>query len=129
MLTISDEDEDLFEAIKNGAQGYLLKNLNPEELLIYMADVLEGKADSSHPLCSTRIDVLYPGMGEGTSQYPSMEHMGKTDVRGIKLLPCNFGNPVLSYDTLPDYMILGFIHFYLTSICCPSFLVRKPGRE
>lgn len=44
MLTISDEDEDLFEAIKSGAQGYLLKNLNPENLLEYMKDVFEGKA-------------------------------------------------------------------------------------
>lgn len=44
MLTISDEDEDLFEAIKSGAQGYLLKNLNPENLLEYMKAVFEGKA-------------------------------------------------------------------------------------
>lgn len=44
MLTISDEDEDLFEAIKNGAQGYLLKNLQPDTLLEHMKDVFEGKA-------------------------------------------------------------------------------------
>lgn len=44
MLTISDEDEDLFEAIKNGAQGYLLKNMRPEDLLEYMGDAFKGKA-------------------------------------------------------------------------------------
>lgn len=44
MLTISDDDEDLFEAIKSGAQGYLLKNMRPEELLEYMQDAFEGKA-------------------------------------------------------------------------------------
>ncbi len=27
ILTVSDEDEDLFEAIKSGAEGYLLKNI------------------------------------------------------------------------------------------------------
>jgi len=33
MLTASDDDASLFEAIKSGAQGYLLKNLEAEELL------------------------------------------------------------------------------------------------
>src|SRR4030042_4573171 len=33
MLTVSEEDDDLFEAIKSGARGYLLKNVEPEELL------------------------------------------------------------------------------------------------
>ena len=31
MLTVSDDDHDLFEAIKGGAEGYLLKNLREEE--------------------------------------------------------------------------------------------------
>jgi len=31
MLTVSDDDNDLFEAIKSGAEGYLLKNLREEE--------------------------------------------------------------------------------------------------
>lgn len=38
MLTISDDDRDLFQAIKNGAEGYLLKNLEPQQL----AEILEG---------------------------------------------------------------------------------------
>ncbi len=32
ILTVSDMDKDLFEAVKAGADGYLLKNLGPEEL-------------------------------------------------------------------------------------------------
>jgi DNA-binding NarL/FixJ family response regulator len=31
MLTVSDDDQDLFEAVKSGADGYLLKNLPEEE--------------------------------------------------------------------------------------------------
>lgn len=33
MLTASEEDDNLFDAIKNGACGYLLKKLQAEELL------------------------------------------------------------------------------------------------
>ena len=33
MLTVNDESEKLFEAIRNGAQGYLLKSIRREEML------------------------------------------------------------------------------------------------
>jgi DNA-binding NarL/FixJ family response regulator len=32
IVTVSEEDEDLFEAIKSGAEGYLLKGMSEEEL-------------------------------------------------------------------------------------------------
>ena len=40
MVTVSDDDRDLFEAIKCGAQGYLIKDLKARQLF----DVLEGTA-------------------------------------------------------------------------------------
>src|SRR3972149_4598924 len=42
-LTVSDEDEDLFEAIKSGASGYLLKDLRPEELFDLIRGALRGE--------------------------------------------------------------------------------------
>src|SRR3989304_8785640 len=42
-LTVSDEDDDLFEAIKSGASGYLLKDLPPEELFALSRGVLRGE--------------------------------------------------------------------------------------
>lgn len=47
MLTVSDDDEYLFEAIKSGAQGYLLKNLEPEELHDFLKGVSQGEAPIS----------------------------------------------------------------------------------
>lgn len=44
MLTVSDDDANLFEAIKNGAQGYLLKNLEPQELYKMLDKVRHGEA-------------------------------------------------------------------------------------
>ena len=40
MLTVSDDEADLLEAMRSGARGYLLKNLKAEEFL----DLLEGLA-------------------------------------------------------------------------------------
>jgi DNA-binding NarL/FixJ family response regulator len=47
MLTMSEDDQDLFEAIKSGAQGYLLKNTPPDELYHLIESVFEGEAPIS----------------------------------------------------------------------------------
>ena len=47
MLTMSEDDQNLFEAIKSGAQGYLLKNTAADELFRFMEGVLEGEASVS----------------------------------------------------------------------------------
>jgi DNA-binding NarL/FixJ family response regulator len=44
MLTISKHEEDLFGAINAGADGYLLKNVEPEELRKAIFQVYEGKS-------------------------------------------------------------------------------------
>jgi DNA-binding NarL/FixJ family response regulator len=44
MLTISKHEEDLFGAINAGADGYLLKNAEPEDLRKSIMAVYEGKA-------------------------------------------------------------------------------------
>ncbi|MFQ5923762.1 MAG: response regulator transcription factor, partial [Anaerolineales bacterium] len=42
MLTVSEDDEHLFEAVKSGAQGYLLKNIEAQEF----NELLLGTVDS-----------------------------------------------------------------------------------
>ncbi len=44
ILTVSDEDDYLFDAIKAGAHGYLLKNVQPETLAQAIVGVLKGEA-------------------------------------------------------------------------------------
>src|SRR3954469_25618269 len=43
VLTASEDDADLFEAIKSGAQGYLFKNLKSDELLNLLEGVSRGE--------------------------------------------------------------------------------------
>ena len=44
MLTVRDDSEYLFEAIKLGAQGYLLKNIHSREMLESMRSAMRGEA-------------------------------------------------------------------------------------
>jgi two-component system, NarL family, nitrate/nitrite response regulator NarL len=44
ILTVFDYDAKLFEAVKSGASGYLLKNLEPDELFEMLEKIQQGEA-------------------------------------------------------------------------------------
>jgi len=54
MLTVSDADDDLFEAIKNGASGYLPKNIKAVRFFEQLRGVLRGEAALT-PYLASRI--------------------------------------------------------------------------
>lgn len=54
MLTTSDEDENLFQAIKLGASGYLLKSMNGNELVEMLLNIEKGGAPLA-PKLATRL--------------------------------------------------------------------------
>jgi len=43
ILTTSNEEQDLREALNRGAQGYLLKDMEPDELVGALRDIVKGK--------------------------------------------------------------------------------------
>ncbi|SDD29713.1 DNA-binding response regulator, NarL/FixJ family, contains REC and HTH domains [Paenibacillus sp. UNCCL117] len=47
MLTVSDDVTDLFTAVRHGAQGYLLKNMNPEDWIHYLRGLLDENSEIS----------------------------------------------------------------------------------
>ena len=44
MLTVNDENEKLYEAIRNGAQGYLLKSIRSRDMLSLLRGAVRGEA-------------------------------------------------------------------------------------
>jgi two-component system nitrate/nitrite response regulator NarL len=50
MLTVSEDDEDLFRAVRAGAMGYLLKNVDSEHLVSSVHQVARGEATVSAAL-------------------------------------------------------------------------------
>lgn len=52
MMTVSDDISDLFEAVKKGAQGYLLKNLQPGTWLSYLRAIVSDETPMSKELAS-----------------------------------------------------------------------------
>lgn len=52
MLTVSEDDSDLFESVKAGADGYLLKKLTADEFLELLGGLEKGEAAISRPLAA-----------------------------------------------------------------------------
>jgi DNA-binding NarL/FixJ family response regulator len=67
MLTVSDEEQHLFEAIKSGAQGYLLKNLEPYQLYDLLESISRGEAPLSGAI-ATKILKEFTRPSQDTAQ-------------------------------------------------------------
>jgi DNA-binding NarL/FixJ family response regulator len=83
MLTVSDDDHDLFTAIKNGADGYLLKTLEPQELYEMLNKVKRGEAPISGKLA---VRILQEFREVKQNPQPSSEHPDELTQREIEIL-------------------------------------------
>ena len=59
MLTICDDDDKIFQAICNGANGYLLKKTSPSKILESISEVYNGGAPMTSSI-ARRILQLFP---------------------------------------------------------------------
>lgn len=78
MLTVSDDDEKLFESIKAGAQGYLLKNLEPEDLVDYLSGVMKGETPISGLMATKIFDHFV-----GNNPIPTVEVKSDKDKKPL----------------------------------------------
>lgn len=57
-LTMSEEDEHLFAAIRSGAKGYLLKNMRPPKLIATLRSVQQGESALSRSMTLRLMEEL-----------------------------------------------------------------------
>jgi DNA-binding NarL/FixJ family response regulator len=57
-LTMSDDDEDLFAAIRSGAKGYLVKNMSPSKLVTTIRSVQQGESALSRSMTLRLMEEL-----------------------------------------------------------------------
>lgn len=83
ILTVSDDDLHLFEAIKGGAQGYLLKDLEPYQLY----DLLESVSRGETPLSGTIATKILKEFTRPTQPFAQAEEIiEKLTAREEKIL-------------------------------------------
>ena len=76
MLTVFDDDDNIFRSIQAGADGYLLKETNPTELHKAIKDVLEGGAAMTPSVALKTLNIL---------RHPQKMTSDKVQVEEIKL--------------------------------------------
>ncbi len=78
MLTISDEEADLYEAIKAGASGYLLKEIPIEEVADAIRSVWAGQSRISPSMASKLLNE-FAAMSKATGERPQVPAPRLTD--------------------------------------------------
>ncbi len=102
ILTTSNSEKDLIDALRGGAQGYLLKDMEPDDLVVALYDIVAGKmvvapaltqvlakvvqGESIEPEASKPIDTLTPReaeilslLADGLSNKVIAKHLGISD--------------------------------------------------
>ena len=70
MLTTSNEDRDLVESLRSGAQGYLLKDMEPSELVSALHSILRGETVIAPELAGALAKVV---QGDGEEEEEAVE--------------------------------------------------------
>ncbi|VAW72596.1 Nitrate/nitrite response regulator protein [hydrothermal vent metagenome] len=63
ILTTSTDERDLVESLRSGAQGYLLKDMEPDQLVMALRDIVSGKTVVAPDLAPVLAKVV---QGDGT---------------------------------------------------------------
>ena len=71
MVTAFDDDDDLFEAMKSGASGYVLKNVKAEDFIDLLSSVMNGEVVVSPWISSKIIEELFRNAGRFRTKHKS----------------------------------------------------------
>jgi len=104
MLTVSEENDDLFAALRGGAHGYLLKDIDPKRLPEALWDVHSGSAAIPRPLVSQMIEEFRDANPRRRTLATAGELHGRLTSRewqGLDLLPRD-----LTHAEIADRLVL-----------------------
>jgi DNA-binding NarL/FixJ family response regulator len=110
MLTVSESEDDLFRALKNGASGYLLKNVKPKTLRSMLNGVLDGEAPLSSRMAAKIVKEFSQGKDDVKSRIPELGSLTPRETEVLELVAAGLSNSevanrlVISENTVKKYL-------------------------
>ncbi|NTS39800.1 response regulator transcription factor [Flavisolibacter sp. BT320] len=86
MLTVFDTNEKIFEAIKAGAAGYLLKDSKPHKIITAIEDVMAGGAAMSPDIAWKTLHLLRKATHQETMPTPGDYDLSARETELLQLL-------------------------------------------
>jgi DNA-binding NarL/FixJ family response regulator len=116
MLTVRDDSQTLFKAIKAGAQGYLVKNVRSRELLEQLRGIARGEAAISRRIAARILEEI---RGQ-TEPFGPGEELTARELEVLQLVAARLSNAeiaerlVISEHTVKNHMksILSKLHLH-----------------
>lgn len=121
MLTVSDDDSDLFSALRAGAAGYLIKTMNLERLPHALRGVINGEAPIQRVLVSRILDRFHgsdPRRRRLAADGELPEHLTSREWEVLELLSRNRSTAEIATEL---YLSKSAVRAHITAI------VRKLG--
>ncbi len=91
MLTVSQEDEDLYAAVRAGAVGYLLKEIGIEQVVEAIRVVARGESSFS-PQMAFKLVAGFTEMSEKTVRAASRPRLTKRELEVLQLVARGWSN-------------------------------------
>ncbi|MCF7984383.1 MAG: two-component system response regulator NarL [Thiohalocapsa sp.] len=93
MLTVSDTEADVLAALRAGADGYLLKDMEPEEILALLRDAMRGRLVISPQLTELLARALRESPGP---QHPDNAGLTPREREILELIAKGFSNKLIA---------------------------------
>ncbi len=104
MLTMSAEDQDIFEAVRHGARGYILKSTSSKQLREKLNDVAHGKVPLSGEIAA-KILAEFTRLQPGESD-PSVDSLTEREVHILRLIADGLSNEEIAAELfLSDHTV------------------------
>lgn len=93
MLTVSDAEDDLVAALRNGADGYLLKDMEPEELLLKLSGAARGRVMLDDAMTGRLAETL---RGDSARVTPDSVDLTERETEILTLIASGLSNKLIA---------------------------------
>jgi len=120
-LTMSEEDENLFAAIRSGAKGYLLKNMSPSKLVTAIRSVQRGESALSRSMTLRLMEELSRTKGSEHLEVQWLEKLTQREKDVLRVLATGKSNKeIANHLYISENTVKYHVHSILEKLNLPN---------